>query len=181
MKYLFFLPLVIIFSCNEKEVELYDFIDICQDDFYASHGIDIEDSLFEFEGKLIEHQLLRDRSFEAYQELLFELESKNSFKEYPFSISPNSVILVLNPNNLKDCLFERYAIDSLQLSVLNYYKLQEDLSNYYASTEKVGVGGVFRRYKRHLKKEDFSSVFIRKEILKLFYRWYYESEKSTNL
>lgn len=181
MKYLSILFLIIVVSCSEKEEELYDFIDICQDEFYASYGINLEDSLLEFEAKLIEHQLLRDKSFEAYQDLLFELESENKFNDYPFSIPSNSALLVLNPKNLKECIGNRYAIDSVQLSALNYYKLQKDLSNYYASTETVGVGGVFRRYKRHIKKEDFSSIFVRKEILKLFYRWYYESEKNGDL
>lgn len=164
-------------ACTSEKEEVYDFVEICQNNYYEGYGINAADTLLAFEKDLIAHHLLKDASYSAYQDLLEELSSEVYFDSYPIHISQNAPLLTLNPQNLQGCLEESFDVDSLSLTRTAYYALQSDLNLYYTSSENIHISGVFDRYLKHLDAQEFEHPFIRLEVLKLLYRWYFESEQ----
>lgn len=164
-------------SCKSEHEEVYDFVEICQNNYYEGYGINAADTLLAFEEDLITYHLLEDASYTSYYNLLQELSSEVYFDSYPIRISPKAPLLTLNPQDLQSCLSESFGIDSLRLTQTPYYALQSDLNLYYTSSENIHISGVFDRYMKHLDALEFEHPFIRLEILKLLYRWYFESER----
>ncbi|SFT55858.1 hypothetical protein SAMN05216474_1315 [Lishizhenia tianjinensis] len=163
-------------GCTGEKEEVYDFVEVCQNKYYESYGINATDTLLSFEQDLIQAGLLANSSYAAYQDLLDELSKEIYFDKYPIRISAQAPLLTLNPQNLQACVFNSFDVDSLTLAQTAYYQLQVDLQNYYSSSENIHISGVFDRYLKHLDAQEFEHPFIRLELLKLIYRWYFESE-----
>lgn len=173
--------LSVLAACAAEEENIYDYIEICQNDFYQQYGISATDTLNQFEQRLIQEGLLKDASYSSYKELLHTLSSEVYFDAYPFEIKSNAPLLTLNPDRLDVCLERNYGIDSTALTQLPYYELQIDLQAYYSSSENLHVSGIFQRYLKHINAEEFQHPFIRLELQKLLYRWYFESKQQKAL
>lgn len=165
-------------SCKEKysDYDLYEFLNICNDEFYLDHGVLASEKLKEFESFLIEEGHLLDNSGKSYKVLLRNLTEKVYFDPPLVKDDFNNALLYKNPKQLYDCVGETFQIDSLRLTELPFYKVIEKVAEYLSKDEEVAIQGLFKIYATELSEEELETPYIKESILIMFYRWYFSSK-----
>ena len=173
---------VFILSCKSNSTrDLYEFLSICQDEFFLDHGVQASEKLIEFEQFLIEEGHLVDVSGKSYIVLLRQLAKKTYFDPPLKKENFNNALLYKNPPNLYQCVETTYGIDSIQLALLPYHHVAEQVAEYLTSDEEVMVQGIFKIYSEQLSSNELEQPYIRETVLLLLYRWYFSSKYDRTL
>lgn len=163
-------------SCSyTKKEDLYEFLAICNHEFYFDFGVHIQDTLSEFETLLIEEGHLISPSGESYKSLLASLKKDIYFNPPLKKDNFNNVMLYKNPEALIVCAQETFNVDSVKFYQLPFYTLSSEISNTFTTKETLAIQDLFNFYLK-LPKEEFEYPFVKENILLLFYRWYFRSK-----
>lgn len=177
-----FIALLMLSSCNqEKELtedEVYEFLELCFEDYYLNYDVEITEELNKFEKQLTRELRLKDTTGRSYKRLLKDLE-ENSYFEAPFNTANfNEVILFKNPTQLLECMENSYGIDSIQVSNTRFYKVQGKILEVMTENDEVSIQYFFNTYRNRLSPEEIKKPYVKQTILSLLYRWYYQSSLS---
>lgn len=167
-----------LFACssNPKENDYYDFLAICMDEFFLDQGVSSNQKLADFEFDLIEEGHLFANSGKAYKVLLRNL-SRDIYFPPPLKIDDfNHALLYKNPPQLYQCVDFHFGVDSIALTHLKIFSVQEKLAQELSNKEEVLIQEIFSIYYKELDDEDFEKPYIKETILLLLYRWYFSSK-----
>ena len=168
-------------SSNEPENDYYDFLAICMDEYFLDHGVSSSQKLADFEFDLIEEGHLHDNSGNAYKVLLRNLSRDIYFKP-PLKIDDfHHALLYNNPPGLYQCVEFHYGIDSLTLTTLKIFDVQEKLAEELSNKEEILIQDLFSIYLNELTDKDFEKPYIKETILLLLYRWYFSSKYNRDI
>lgn len=175
---LFLNVLLMSVNCKTKynDYDLYEFLNICNDEFYLDLGVNASNKLEAFETFLIQENHLIDRSGKSYKVLLRELVKKTYFDPPLAKDDFNNVLLYKNPKHLYECVGETFQIDSVRLTELHFFEVSEKIANYLSKDKEVAVQGIFEIYANELSEKELEMPYIREIILTMLYRWYFSSK-----
>ncbi len=163
-------------NSNPKENDYYDFLAICMDEFFLDHGVNSTEKLEDFEFDLIEEGHLYDPSGKAYKVLLRNL-SRDIYFVPPLKIDDfHNALLYKNPPELYRCVDFHYGVDSLALTQLKFFAVQEKIGEELSSKEEVRIQDLFSIYLNELDESDLEKPYSKDTILLLLYRWYFASK-----
>jgi hypothetical protein len=161
---------------NPKENDYYEFLAICMGEFFLDHGVNATEKLEDFEFDLIEEGHLYDNSGKAYKVLLRNL-SRDIYFAPPLKIDDfHNTLLYKNPPELYRCVNFHYGVDSLALTQLKFFTIQEKIGEELSSKKEVRIQDLFAIYLNNLDNSDFEKPYIKETILLLLYRWYFASK-----
>lgn len=163
-------------SCNDEQDDVYEFLNICNDEFYLDHGVLASEKMETFQQELIEEGHLLDNSGYALKVLLRHLAKKAYFDPPLKKDDFKNALLYKYPTQLYTCVSKNYNIDSTTLASLPFSKTQEKIANYASSDESIPVQGFFKIYAEELTEEELSKPYIKESILLFLYRWYFQSK-----
>ena len=183
MRFIAYVVLLLSFfsSClTDKKYDLYEFLSICQHEFYLDYGIHLSDTLQEFEVQLIDEGHLSSSSNDSYKSLLAQLKKEIYFRTPLKKDNFNHDLLYKNPTELVYCAAETFTIDTSEFQMLPYYQLAENISNTFITEESVAIQELFNFYLQ-LPKEEIQYPFVKENLLLLFYRWYFSSKYNRSI
>jgi hypothetical protein len=180
-RYIFFIPLLFGCSSSTDEEDLYSFLSICMDEYFLDQGVSSSLKLEQFENTLISEEHLFDNSGEAYKVLLRNL-SKEIYFSPPLKFDDfNNALLYKNPPELYQCVNYHYGVDSLELTALKIFSVQENLAQKFSKQEEIKIQEIFDFYLSSLNDNDFQKPYIKDTILLLLYRWYFSSKYNRDI
>lgn len=182
IRHIFFLiPLFIGCSENNNEEDYYSFLSICMDEYFLDKGVSSIQELEQFETSLIAEGHLFDNSGAAYKVLLRNL-SKKIYFDPPLKIDDfKHNLLYTNPPELYRCVNFHYGIDSIALTNIKIFSVQEKLAKEFTATDKIKIQDIFTFYLSELDNSDFEKPYIKDTILLLLYRWYFSSKYNRDI
>lgn len=182
MKYnhiVYILLLSISVSCSEDKVsekEVYEYLEICYEDYYLNYDVDVTNELDKFEKHLIEEGHLQDSTGKSYQELLEKL-SKDIYFSPPLKFDEfNNKVLYKVPGDIKQCAASIFGIDSNLVATTSYYKAQKRIRQDLEREKEVSIGAVFKYNSEYLSPSIIRSPFVRQSTQQLLYKWYFKSK-----
>lgn len=179
MKQYFILFLILFFylvSCNDQQDDIYDFLNICNDEFYLDYGVLASEKMNIFHQELIDEGHLVDDSGHALKVLLRNLAKKTYFDPPLRKDDFNNALLYKYPDQLYGCVTKYYNIDSSSIANLPFTETQEKIAIYASNSESIPVQGFFKIYAEELTDEELSKPYIKESILLFLYRWYFQSK-----
>ena len=170
------LTIIIIASCaKNKKGDLYDFLAICNNEFYLDFGVNLEDTLIEFEYFLIQEGHLYSNEGKSYKTLLRKLKDETYFSPPLKKDNFSNELLYKNPKELTKCVEETFKVDTLDLTKLPFYILSKEIATTISSKEELAIQELFNIYLK-LPEEEIRFSFVKENLLLLFYRWYFKSK-----
>lgn len=165
-------------SCSQElqEDDLYDFLNICNDEFYLDHGVLASEELEDFQYFLIDEGHLYDKSGNSLRVLLRELSKKLYFDPPLKKEDFRNALLYKNPQELASCVDYHYNIDSTKIASLPFYDVSQKIEDHLTEHEEVKIQDLFSIYAKNLSVEEFEKPYIKETVLLLLYRWYFSSK-----
>ena len=170
-------------SCNQdlNDDDLYDFLNICNDEFYLDHGVFASEELEDFHFFLIEEGHLYDETGNSLRVLLRDLSKKLYFDPPLKKDDFRNALLYKNPHRLSECVEYNYGIDSIRLAELDFYEVTKKIEEHLSAHEEVKVQDLFSIYAKNLSIEELEKPFIKETVLLLLYRWYFSSKYNRDI
>ncbi len=173
------LLLLLVGSCSEESTsdkQVYAYLEVCFEDYYLNHGVQISEHLEVFEQHLIQEGHLKDSTGDAYLDLISKL-SKSIYFDPPLKFDNfNNAVLYKVPEDLTDCASSIFGIDSTLVRNTDYYKAQENIRIELQKNEKISINDVFLYNSKYLSAKTIKAPFVKQSILQLFYKWYFKSK-----
>lgn len=163
-------------SCDVQENDIYEFLNICNDEFYLDHGILASEEMETFQQELIDEGHLIDDSGYALKVLLRSLAKKTYFDPPLKKDDFNNALLYKYPTHLYTCVMDNYNIDSTKLATLSFSKTQQKIATFASSGNAIPVQGLFEIYATELSDAALTTPYIRESVLLFLYRWYFQSK-----
>jgi hypothetical protein len=183
MQFRILLPIILVLqlisSCAEKsapETKVYSYLEVCFEDYYLNHGVQISDHLNSFEKHLLSEGHLKDTTGEAYLDLIRKL-SKTIYFDPPLEYDDfNNAVLYKVPEDITDCARSIFGIDSSLIRNTGYFKAQEKIRIELQKNEEISINDVFRYNSKYLSPKTVKAPFVKQSILQLLYKWYFKSK-----
>lgn len=168
-------------SCSTpKKEDLYDFLSICNNEFYMDQGVNAIDTLYEFEKFLVKEGHLKSNEAISYKYLLEQLKKNNYFPTPLQKDNFSNTILYSNPSALMNCVENTFNIDTLLLIELPFYRRSKKINSLVSSNETIDIQHFFDFY-LSLPEDEFNYSFVKENTLHFLYRWYFKSKYDRTL
>ena len=168
--------LTILTSCNNEQDDIYEFLNICNDEFYLDYNVLASEQMEVFQQELVEEGHLIDNSGYALKVLLRNLAKKTYFDPPLRKDNFNNALLYKYPDQLYTCVVKNYNIDSTLVAALPFSETQKKIASYASSNDSIPVQGFFKIYAEELTEEELSTPYIKESVLLFLYRWYFQSK-----
>lgn len=166
-------------KCSDEQTserEIYEYLEICFEDYYLNYNVEVTKELTEFEKHLLKEGHLTDTTGKAYKILLEKL-SKDIYFSPPlrYDAFDNSVLYKV-PGDIKECASSIFGIDTNLVKKTEYFKAQEKIRLDLKINEEVSIGNVFKYNNEHISTDLIKAPFVKQSIQQLLYRWYFKSK-----
>lgn len=180
-----FLLFYFVYSCSNNtptNKKVYEFLEVCYEDYYLNFDVNISEELFLFESHLISEGHLKDTSGVSYKNLLLEL-SEDTYFERPLEFDNfNKTILYKVPDDIVGCSQSIFGIDSSLVKHTPYFKAQKKIRDQLKLESEISINKVFKFNSDYVPSKTMTAPFVKQSILQLLYKWYFKSkyQKDTN-
>lgn len=164
-------------SSNYNDEELvYEYLEICFEDYYLNYDVHLTQELELFERQLILEGHLQDTTGMGYNQLLSQL-SKEIYFQPPLKFDEfNNVLLYKVPGDLKECASSVFGLDSAIIKETSYFKAQERIRGELKNNEQIDAGDLFNFNRKYIPAELMRSPFVKQSIQLMLYKWYFKSK-----
>ena len=161
---------------TSSEIEIYEYLEICYEDYYLNYDVQVTHELTKFEQHLIKEGHLSDTSGAAYKSLLDNL-SKDIYFSPPLKFDDfNNTILYKVPGDIKQCASSIFGIDTNLVKETDYFQAQVEIREDLKDNEEVSIGALFKYNSEHLSPNLMKAPFVKQSVQQLLYKWYFKSK-----